>query len=206
MTYRKNYLKIHDPKLNKVFWWIVAAFFASAIAILILIVVQFNSYDSAQEGLDLCSLIPGYLPFIEVLCAIYFIFFIAILTIMIYVFATNKENESIAKKKSEADSPLIGVTKEQQTKIIEMLKSVAMPAPNKQTINQARTAKLLQALTALGVIDSNRDSKHLMAWIEYATGYSAGETRVFNQARNAVKERDSEVKKFQEQITQIIEK
>ena len=116
MTARKNYLKIHDPKLNKVFWWIVAAFFASAIAILILIVVQFNSYDSAQEGLDLCSLIPGYLPFIEVLCAIYFIFFIAILTIMIYVFATNKENERIAKKKSEADSPLIGVTKEQQTK------------------------------------------------------------------------------------------
>ena len=125
---------------------------------------------------------------------------------MIYVFATNKENDSIAKKKTEADSPLIGVTKEQQTKIIEMLKSVAMPAPNKQTINQARTAKLIHALTDLGIIDSNRDSKHIMAWIEYATSYSAGETRVFNQARNAVKEGDPEVKKFLEQITQIIEK
>lgn len=206
MTARKNYLKIHDPKLNKVFWWIVAAFFASAIAILILIVVQFNSYDSAQEGLDLCSLIPGYLPFIEVLCAIYFIFFIAILTIMIYVFATNKENERIAKKKSEADSPLIGVTKEQQTKIIEMLKSVAMPAPNKQTINHARTAKFIQALVALQLIDSNRDRKQLMAWIESVTTYSAGETRVFNQALKAVKIDDREFERLKEQIAQIIAK
>ena len=206
MTQRKNYLKIHDPKLNKVFWWIVAAFFASAIAILILIVVQFSSYDSAQEGLDLCSLIPGYLPFIEVLCAIYFIFFIAILTIMIYVFATNKENERIAKKKSEADSPLIGVTKEQQTKIIEMLKSVAMPAPNKQTINHARTAKFIQALVALQLIDSNRDRKQLMAWIESVTTYSAGETRVFNQALKAVKNDDREFERLREQIAQIIAK
>ena len=206
MTQRKNYLKIHDPKLNKVFWWIVAAFFASAIAILILIVVQFSSYDSAQEGLDLCSLIPGYLPFIEVLCAIYFIFFIAILTIMIYVFATNKENERIAKKKSEADSPLIGVTKEQQTKIIEMLKSVAMPAPNKQTINHARTAKFIQALVALQLIDSNRDRKQLMAWIESVTTYSAGETRVFNQALKAVKIDDREFERLKEQIAQIIAK
>ena len=206
MTARKNYLKIHDPKLNKVFWWIVAAFFASAIAILILIVVQFNSYDSAQEGLDLCSLIPGYLPFIEVLCAIYFIFFIAILTIMIYVFATNKENERIAKKKSEADSPLIGVTKEQQTKIIEMLKSVAMPAPKKQTINHARTAKFIQALVALQLIDSNRDRKQLMAWIESVTTYSAGETRVFNQALKAVKIDDREFERLKEQIAQIIAK
>lgn len=206
MTTRKNYLKINDPKINNIFKWVTAAALASAVASIILIVVQILSYDTEQPGMDICSNFPGFLPLMELLFAAYFVFFTVFVTIILYVYITNKENDSIAKKKAEVDSPLIGVTKEQQAKIIEMLKSVAMPAPNKQTINQARTAKLLHALTALGVIDSNRESKHLMAWIENATGYSAGETRVFNQARNAVKEGDPEVKKFQEQITQIIEK
>lgn len=206
MNARNNPFKIHDPQINKLFWWVTAALIVTAVVIFFFAVAALINLNTAQEGLDLCSLYPELLPFIKLLVAVVIILFIVLMTIMVYVFATNKENDSIAKKKAEVDSPLIGVTKEQQAKIIEMLKSVAMPALNKHTINQARTAKLLQALTALGVIDSNRESKHLMAWIEYATGYSAGETRVFNQARNAVKEGDTEVKKFQEQITQIIEK
>ena len=206
MTARKNYLKIHYQKLNKVFWWVTAALIVTAVVIFSFAIAALISLNTAQEGLDLCSLYPELLPFIKLLVAVVIILFIVFMTIMVYVFATNKENNSIAKKKTEVASPLIGVAKEQQTKIIEMLKSVAMPAPNKQTINQARTAKLIHALSVLGIIDKNRDSKHLMAWIEYATGYSVGETRVFNQARNAVKEGDPEVNKFQEQITQIIEK
>ena len=203
---KTNPLKIHDPKVNKVFGWVTSAIFAIGIFVLALCIAQLLSFVIADSGSDLFSLFNGLFPFIEVMIAAFFILFIIFLTIVIYTYATNKENERFAKLQTEVAAPLIGVTKEQQAKIIEMLKSVAMPAPNKQTINQARTAKLIHALTALRIIDCNRDSKHLMAWIEYATGYSAGETRVFNQARNAVKEGDPEVKKFQEQITQIIEK
>ena len=78
--------------------------------------------------------------------------------------------------------------------------------PNKQTINHARTAKFIQALVVLQLIDSNRDSKQLMAWIESVTTYSAGETRVFNQALRAVKIDDREFERLKEQIAQIIAK
>ena len=206
MTARKNYLKIHDPKINNIFKWVTAAALASAVASIILIVAQILSYDTEQPGMDICSNFPGFLPLMELLFAAYFILFTVFVTIILYVYITNKDNDSIAKKKSEADSPLIGVTKEQQTKIIEMLKSVAMPAPNKQTINHARTAKFIQALVALQLIDSNRDRKQLMAWIESVTTYSAGETRVFNQALKAVKIDDREFERLKEQIAQIIAK
>ena len=98
----------------------------------------------------------------------------------------------------------MGVAKEHQTQIIELFKSVAMPAPNKQNINLAPTAKLLKALKDLQLIDHNRDSRHLMAWIENVTNYPAGKTGVFNQALNAVKKNDSEVEKYKEQIQQIL--
>ena len=72
--------------------------------------------------------------------------------------------------------------------------------------SSARTAKFIQALVALQLIDSNRDRKQLMAWIESVTTYSAGETRVFNQALKAVKIDDREFERLKEQIAQIIAK
>ena len=204
MTQRKNYLKISDPKINKIFWWVSAAIIVTAAMIFAFAIAALISNNTAQEGLDLFSLYPELLPFIKLLVAFVIILFIIFMTIMLYVYFTNKENDHLAKQQTEAASPLQGVAKEQQEKIIELLKSVAMPAPNKQTINHARTAKFIHALTALELIDINRDSKHLMAWIEYATGYLAGETRVFNQALKAVKINDREVLKYREQIAQII--
>lgn len=201
---KTNPLKIHDPKVNKVFGWVTSAIFAIGIFVLALCIAQLISFVIAESGSDLFSLFHGLYPFIEVMIAAFFILFIIFLTIVIYTYATNKENERIAKQNTEIASPLIGAAKEHQTKIIELLKSVAMPAPNKQTINHARTAKFIHALTALELIDSNRDSKHLMAWIEYATGYCAGETRVFNQAFKAVKINDPDMQKYQDQIAQIV--
>jgi hypothetical protein len=128
------------------------------------------------------------------------------MTIVIYNYITNKENDRAGKQMVEVESPLLGVAKEHQAQIIGILKSVAMPAPNKQTINHARTAKFIQALVALQLIDSNRDRKQLMAWIESVTTYSAGETRVFNQALKAVKIDDREFERLKEQIAQIIAK
>ena len=203
---KTNPFKIHDPKLHQVFCWVTAAIVAISIFAFSLCVAQLISYIVAEPGSDLFSLFNRLYPFIELMIAALFILFVVFLTIVIYVYASNKDNERFAKQQTEVESPLLGAAKEYQAKIIELLKSVAMPAPNKQTINHARTAKFIHALTALDLIDSNRDSKHLMEWIENATGYSAGETRVFNQARKAVKINDSDVLKFQEQITQIIDK
>ena len=203
---RKNFLKITDPKINKLFWWVCAALFAIAAMVFTIIIAELVSLHWADDGFELSSVFPGFNPFVNSLFGVFIILFIVFLTIVIYVYAMNKENDRITKQKVEVGSPLLGAAKEHQAQIIGILKSVAMPAPNKQTINHARTAKFIQALVALQLIDSNRDRKQLMAWIESVTTYSAGETRVFNQALKAVKIDDREFERLKEQIAQIIAK
>lgn len=206
MTKRKNYFRINDPKLKQVFTWVYAALFAVAALVFAIIIAELMSLHFADDGFELSFLFPGLNPFVNTLFGVFIILFIVFLTIVIYIYATNKENDRTTKQKIEAESPLLGVAKEHQAQIIGILKSVAMPAPNKQTINHARTAKFIQALVVLQLIDSNRDSKQLMAWIESVTTYSAGETRVFNQALRAVKVDDREFERLKEQIAQIIAK
>ena len=206
MIKHKNYFRINDPKLKKVFTWVYAALFAIAAIVFTIIIAELVSLHCADDGFELSFLFPGLNPFVNILFGVFIILFIVFLTIVIYIYATNKENDRTTKQKIEAESPLLGAAKEHQAQIIGILKSVAMPAPNKQTINHARTAKFIQALVVLQLIDSNRDRKQLMAWIESVTTYSAGETRVFNQALKAVKIDDREFERLKEQIAQIIAK
>lgn len=206
MTKRKNYLRITNPKINKLFWLVCAALFAIAAIVFTIIIAELVSLHCADDAFVLSSLFPGFNPFVNSLFGVFIILFIVFMTIVIYNYITNKENDRAAKQKIEVESPLLGVAKEHQAQIVGILKSVAMPAPNKQIINHARTAKFIQALVALQLIDSNRDRKQLMAWIESVTTYSAGETRVFNQALKAVKIDDREFERLKEQIAQIIAK
>ena len=206
MTKRRNHFRIDDPKLKKVFTWVYAALFAIAAFVFAIIIAELVSFHLANDGFELSSLFPGLNPFVNTLFGVFIILFVVFLTIVIFVYVTNKENDRAEKPKIEVESPLLGAAKEHQAQIIGILKSVAMPAPNKQTINHARTAKFIQALIALQLIDSNRDRKQLMAWIESVTTYSAGETRVFNQALRAVKIDDREFERLKEQIAQIIAK
>ena len=206
MTKRRNHFRIDDPKIKKVFTWVYAALFAIAALVFAIIIAELMSLHFADDGFELSSLFLGLNPFVNTLFGVFIILFGVFLTIVIFVYVTNKENDRAEKPKIEVESPLLGAAKEHQAQIIGILKSVAMPAPNKQTINHARTAKFIQALVALQLIDSNRDRKQLMAWIESVTTYSAGETRVFNQALRAVKIDDREFERLKEQIAQIIAK
>ena len=205
MTKRKNYLRITDPKIHKLFWWVCAALFAIAAIVFTIIIAELVSLHCADDGFELSFLFPGLNSFVTTLFGVFIILFIVFMTIVIYNYITNKENDRAAKPKIEFESPLLGAAKEHQEQIIEMLKSVAMPAPNKQSINLAPTAKFLKVLEEFKLIDLHRDSKHLMAWIENTTGYPTGKTGVFNQALNAVKKGDQDVKKYREIIQQIIE-
>lgn len=206
MTKRKNFFKIHDPKIDKALWWVCSSMLAIFILILVICFAQIISSRIAQPEYDLFSLLPILLPFIEFLAVVTIVLFVVFLTIKIYVYGINEENDRTEGQKIEVESPLLGAAKEHQAQIIELLKSVAMPAPNKKTINHAPTAKFLKALKELQLIDHNRDSRHIMAWIENVTNYPAGKTGVFNQACKLVKDNDSEVKKYEEQIMQIIAK
>ena len=61
--------------------------------------------------------------------------------------------------------------------------------------------------TRMDLINKNMiGGRRFMAWISLETKYSVGEPRVFNQALKLVKINDPEVKRYQEQLAQIITK
>ena len=97
---KKNYLRIEDPKLNKVFWWVASAILAIAGVTLTIIIVELISLRLSEIGQDVASLFPGLEPLVERFFVVFLILFIAFLTIVIYVYATNRENDKINKKKS----------------------------------------------------------------------------------------------------------
>ena len=129
---------------------------------------------------------------------------VAIAAITIYSILLKKLTPKGADSKDESISLLQGAAKEHEKEIIELMATVIKPLPEKETINQAKSAKFLAALSQLGLLDANLDGKHVMAWIEEVTGYKTGETRVFNQALKAVKVNDPDVPKYKAQLEQII--
>ena len=207
MTKRKNYFRINDPKLKQVFTWVYAALFAVAALVFAIIIAELMSLHFADDGFELSSLFPGFNPFVNTLFGVFIILFIFFLTIVIYNYIINKENEKEEQIICEFKSPLIGAAKAHEQEIVEMLKSIALPAPNKKTINHAKTAKFIHALIALDLINKNMvGGRRFMVWISLETKYSVGEPRVFNQALKLVKINDPEVKRYQEQLAQIITK
>lgn len=207
MIKHKNYFRINDPKLKKVFTWVYAALFAIAALVFAIIIAELVSFHLANDGFELSSVIPSVIPFVNTLFGVFIILFIVFLTIVIYNFIINKENEKEEQIIYEVKSPLIGAAKEHEQEIVGMLKSIALPAPNKKTINYAKTAKFIHALIALDLINKNMvGGRRFMAWIYMETKYSVGEPRVFNQALKLVKINDPEVKRYQEQLAQIITK
>lgn len=129
---------------------------------------------------------------------------VAIVAITIYSILLRKLTPKGSDKKDESISVLHGAAQGHEKEIIELMATVIKPLPDKDTINQAKSAKFITALSQLELLDTNLDGKHIMAWIEDVTGYKTGETRVFNQALKAVKVNDPDVPKYRAQLEQII--
>ena len=204
----KNNLYIEDPKLNKAFWWVASAIFAIAGVTLLIIIAELISLTIAENGQDLASLFPGLEPFLGGILAVYLIMFIAFLTIVIYVYATNREKAKENQKKVDVDSPLLGAAKEHQNQIIDLLKSIAKPTAGKQYLNRAPTGQFLRALTELGYMDANVTGQNLMAWVEIVTEYKDKDkdSGHFFSAYNKASREDSKVLNYMKQIEEIVGK
>ncbi len=201
---RPNYLRISDPKLNKIFLGICAAIFAIASVILFIVVIELVSMGVADPGQDIPSLFPRLEPYIEFIVGIYILLFIAFLTVVIYNYAINKEKANEKQRKVETTSPLLGLSKEQEQQIIAALKTIAQPLPGKTKLNRARTTQFLRALTELGYIDANLDGKIIMPWVESVTGFEDGEPGHFNDQYKKASTFDKNVKAYMKQITQLL--
>lgn len=184
-----DYCKIQDLRLNKIFWALACALLTTGG---VLIALSFA------------------LPIDHIVNVILFVLlillFIAFVTVFLYNYTVNKAAALNKQESLKVDSPLTEAAKAHEQSIIDLMSSVIKPVPGKQTINTAKTAKFIKALSDIGLIDANLDSKHLMAWIENVTGYPTGETRVFNQALKAVKVNDPDLLNYRSQLEQIIGK
>ncbi len=201
---RRNYLRIDDPKVNKLFRWVSSVAFALAIVVLSIIIAEIISFNVAKQGEDIATLFPGLESFVTSLTAVFIINFIVFLTIVIYVYSTNKENDRIAQKKAEVESPLTEAAKGHEQQIIDLMISIIKPVPGKKNISTAKAAKFIKALKDLNLMDVNMEGQHLIPWIETVTGFSAGKTSPFNQALKAVKVDDDDVPDYKAQLEQIL--
>lgn len=201
---RPNYFRIQSPKLNKIFWWLCSALLAIATVTLAIIAATLISINTSEPGMDIPSLFPKLEPFIELVTAVYFILFMAFLTVVIYNYSTNREKDREARKIADAESPLQGRAVEHQEQIVELLKTIAQPLPGRAKLNRARTAQFLRALAESGYIDSNLTGKHLMVWVESVTGYEDGDAPHFTKAYKDATPQDTNVVDFRGQIEQML--
>ena len=201
---KKNFLRIDDPKVNKLFRWVSSVAFAIAIVVLGIIITEIISFNVAKQGEDIATLFPGLESFVTYLTAVFLINFIVFLTIVIYIYSTNRENDRLAQKKAEVDSPLTEAANGHEQQIIDLMISIIKPVPGKKNISTAKAAKFIKALKDLNLMDVNMEGQHLIPWIETVTGFSAGKTSPFNQALKAVKVDDDDVPDYKAQLEQIL--
>lgn len=203
---KQNYFKITSPKVNKLFFGLASTVSAVAFITLLICIAGLISINYAEEGRDIPSLFEGYMPFIKGALGVSLVLLMAFLSVVIYNYALNRDNDKEKQATAEAESPFTENAKGHEQQIIDLMSSIIKPLPDKETINQAKTAKFYKALSELKLIDSNLDNKHFLVWIEYVTEYPACETRVFNQALKAIKVDDPNVPNYKAQLEQIIAK
>lgn len=200
---KPNYFRIHSEKLNKLFWWLFSALLGLNAIMFLICMFGLFCQKISLPGMDLASdlgleyVVKGYF-------VIDLVLFTAFAVVVIYNYATNKEKYEEERESAKAESPLTESAKSHEQQIVDLMSSIIKPVPGKKTINQAKTAKFIKALSDLELIDSNLDTKHLMAWIECVTGYPSCETRVFNQALKAVKVNDPDLLNYKSQLEQIL--
>ena len=191
-----------NTKLSKA--WI--ALFASLLAIIfgIGVVCLIDWWDVKDMGDDYeTSPVTNIVGTILLVCSQLVI--VAMAGILIYKLLMRKLHAQ-STAQVQIKSPLQGAAKDHEQQIIDLLKSIAMPSVGKQHLNRAPTAQFLRALTELGYLDANVTGPNLLAWVEDVTYYQDKDedSGHFFAAYNKPTKEDSKVRKYMDQIQQIV--
>ena len=173
----------------------------------LLLMVAIEAIDShlSEPGMDIASLFPGYDIFRDWVAVLSVVLMLVVISLCIYNWLYKiKFKHSKASEPAEQTNPLLGVAKEHEQQIIEMLKSVAKPEPGSNKLNRANTIHFLRTLKELELFDMHIDGQHQKAWIEQVTGYEEKSLSAFNQALDKQKENPKLAAEYRKQIEQII--
>ena len=198
---KERVIEVYSARLNKWMMAMAAIVFVVGATLLIAILIAVIDNCVSENGNELTTIIAWYDPFIDVLTVVLIVSAMAMATLLLYnYFLMHQPKAPIATNVS----PLRGAAIAHENEIIELLKVVAQPLPDKTKLNRAHTAQFLQAMKELGLIDPNFVGRQLMVWVEDKTSYVDGSSSAFTQALNAVKNNDSEVARLKEQLSQIV--
>ena len=201
---KPNYFRITSPRRNKWFWALVSALAMTGGMGLIICIAQLISYAVSEPGMDIGSIFMGFDLFMELLFSAFLLIFIVFGTVVMYNYIMNREKAIETKEIAQTESPLLGVAKDHEQAIIEMLKSIAKPEQGTNKLNRANTIHFLRTLKELGLFDTALDGQHQKAWVEQVTGYEEKSISAFNQALDKQKENPKLVAEYRKQLEQII--
>lgn len=104
---------------------------------------------------------------------------LGLLGILIHPFTAEHKDEIDANK---VDSPLKGLSKDQEKAIIALLKEKGKPQDENGKMKRSEMAYLLNALIELGYIDAGTDNDILRLWTIKVTGYKEDDKVHFAEA------------------------
>lgn len=203
---KTNFFRIHSPKLNKLFWWLFSIVVIIDATFILSLLADFLCACAWGSDHDLYAMFDGYERFMDLMLLGLILSVMACSIVVLYNYMTNYDKHHEAQITAQANSPLADAAKPYEQQIIDMLKSVAKPSSPKQHLNRAPTAQFLRALTELGYLDANVSGSNLKAWVENVTGYTDKDKdsgHFYSAYNNSTKE-DSKVRKYMDQIEQIV--
>lgn len=192
-----------QTRLVKILTALNASLFALAFGIIVVCLLDWWELKELGAAYE-TSLITNILGTTFIVCS--YLVVVALVAIWIYQFLMRKMGAKSAAQQAQIESLLQGAAKDHEQQIIDLLKSVAKPSSGKEHLNRAPTAQFLRALTELGYLDANVTGPNLLAWVENVTGYKDKDedSGHFFAAYNKPTKEDSKVRKYMDQIEQIV--
>ena len=192
-----------QTRLVKILTALNASLFALAFGIIVVCLLDWWELKELGAAYE-TSLITNILGTTFIVCS--YLVVVALVAIWIYQFLMRKMGAKSAAQQAQIESLLQGAAKDHEQQIIDLLKSVAKPSAGKPHLNRAPSAQFLRALTELGYLDANITGPNLLAWVENVTGYKDkdDDSGHFFAAYNKPTKEDSKVRKYMDQIQQIL--
>lgn len=204
---KPNFFRIHSPRLNKLFWWLFSITTIIDVVFLLSLLTNFIFGCVWGKEHDLYALYgDGYERFMDIMMMALILSLMAFAIVVLFNYMTNYDQHFESKATAEANSPITDTAKPYEPQIIDLLTSIARPSSGKQYLNRAPTAQFLRALTELGYMDANVSGPNLKTWVENVTGYNDKDkdSGHFYSAYNTTTKEDSKVRKYMDQIKQIV--
>lgn len=173
--------KIHQKYIDQLFDLCGKALLVSFAILLLLLFLSL--LPKILDDFDIYSNIyyEAFRSYIRPIIGLVFCVVIVLLPLL-FLLVPFSSGERDKRDAEDIASPLINLTKEQQNKIIDLLKEKGAPKEGEDKMNRAKVTYILNALKDLGYIPSAVDDNTLRLWVIKKTGYKEDDLDHFRES------------------------